>query len=157
MDHIYSIPDARVAHSGKYRCDLVIEKQKKESSVKDLTVKVEREIGLLTFFFSNGPEELYRESTHNHQVEQKLALTTGTVNMLCYYSVNLGSTIDRSKDSSMISLDIQELEIKPNIKVNPTTYAIEGDLITFSCSVNMTQTDYRMSAKANDSGEYECI
>lgn len=68
---------------------------------------MEREIGLLTFFFSNGPEELYRESTHNHQVEQKLALTTGTVNMLCYYSVNLGSTIDRSKDSSMISLDIQ--------------------------------------------------
>lgn len=73
-----------------------------------------------------------------------------------------------------------ELEINPNITVNPSTYVIEGDLITFSCSVdttyqrnsdlkinlihghimlslNMTQTDYKMSAKANDSGEYECI
>uniref|UniRef100_A0A671PZE2 Si:dkey-237i9.8 n=1 Tax=Sinocyclocheilus anshuiensis TaxID=1608454 RepID=A0A671PZE2_9TELE len=199
MDQLYSIPDARVAHSGKYRCDLVIEKQKKESSFKDLTVKglqtpvltvdtlklsegddvtavctVEGEKGSLTFFFSNGPEELYRESTDSHRVEQKLVLTKGVVNMLCYYSINLDSTIERSNDSNVI-----KVEIKPNIKVNPSTYVIEGDLITFSCSVNMTsqrnselrinlihgrtvlssnmtQTDYRMSAKANDSGEYEC-
>uniref|UniRef100_A0A673JZ69 Si:dkey-237i9.8 n=1 Tax=Sinocyclocheilus rhinocerous TaxID=307959 RepID=A0A673JZ69_9TELE len=189
MDQLYSIPDARVAHSGKYRCDLVIEKQKKESRFKDLTVKglqtpvltvdtlklsegddvtavctVEGEKGSLTFFFSNGPEEIYRESTDSHRVEQKLALTKGAVNMLCYYSINLDSTIERSNDSNVI-----KVEIKPNIKVNPSTYVIEGDLITISCSVNMTsqrnselrinlihgrtvlssnmtQTDYRMSA-----------
>lgn len=38
-DHLYSIPDARMAHSGKYKCDVDIEEQKKESGVKDLTVK----------------------------------------------------------------------------------------------------------------------
>lgn len=71
-----------------------------------------------------------------------------------------------------------ELGIKPNITVIPSTYVTEGDNITFSCSVNMTQQrnselilshgrttlssnmiheDYAMLAKANDSGEYECI
>lgn len=38
-DHLYSIPDARMAHSGKYKCAVVIEEQTKESSAKDLTVK----------------------------------------------------------------------------------------------------------------------
>ncbi|XP_073708083.1 platelet endothelial cell adhesion molecule [Garra rufa] len=204
-ENLYSIPDARVAHSGKYKCAVVIEKQKKESSVEDLTVKglqtpvltvdklklregedvtavctAKGEIGFLTFFFRDEFEELYRKPTKSHRVEQKLALTRKTVNMFCYYSINLGSTIERSNDSNVISLHIQELEIKPNIKVNPSTHVIEGDLITFSCSVgmiyqrnsglriilihgrttlslNMTQTDYRMSAKANDSGEYECM
>lgn len=73
-----------------------------------------------------------------------------------------------------------ELKIKPDIKVMPSTDVIEGDLITFSCSVNMThqrnselrihlihksttlssnmtQEDYKMFAMANDSGKYECI
>lgn len=39
MDSLYSIPDARVSHSGKYKCAVVIKKEKKESSVKDLKVK----------------------------------------------------------------------------------------------------------------------
>lgn len=38
-DHLYSIPDARMAHSGKYKCAVDIEEQKKESGVKYLTVK----------------------------------------------------------------------------------------------------------------------
>lgn len=39
-DSLYSIPDARVSHSGKYKCVVVSEKQKVESSAsEDLTVK----------------------------------------------------------------------------------------------------------------------
>ncbi|KAK2889082.1 hypothetical protein Q8A67_014457 [Cirrhinus molitorella] len=204
-DNLYSIPDARVAHSGRYKCTVVIEKQTMESNVKDLTVKglqtpvltvdklnlregddvtavctAEGEMGSLTFFFKHESEELYRMRTESDRVEQKLVLTKDTKNMFCYYSINLDITREQSNDSNVISLHIQELEIKPNITVNPSTYVIEGDLITFSCSVdviyqnnpglrtnlihgrttlslNMTQTDYRMSAKANDSGEYECL
>lgn len=77
-------------------------------------------------------------------------------------------------------LSDSEVAINPNIKVNPSTNITEGDLITFNCSVdttyqrnselkislvhghtllsvNMTQTDYKMPIKANESGEYECI
>ncbi|XP_058635965.1 platelet endothelial cell adhesion molecule isoform X3 [Onychostoma macrolepis] len=204
-DHLYSIPDARMAHSGKYKCAVVIEEQNKESNVKDLTVKglqtpvltmdklklregddvtanctAEGEIGSLTFSFSNGFEEIYTANTESHRVEQKLRLTKGTVKIFCYYSIKLHSTIKHSDNSNVISLDIQELEINPNIKVNPSAYVTEGDLITISCSVDttyqrnsdlkislihghtmvsvdMTKTDYKVSLKANDSGEYECI
>lgn len=38
-DGLYSIPDARVSHSGKYKCAVVSKKEKKESSVKDMKVK----------------------------------------------------------------------------------------------------------------------
>lgn len=38
-DYQYSIPDARMADSGKYKCEVVIKEQKKESLVEDLTVK----------------------------------------------------------------------------------------------------------------------
>lgn len=73
-----------------------------------------------------------------------------------------------------------ELKIKPDIKVMPSTDVIEGDLITFNCSVNMThqrnselriyfihksfmlssnmiQEEYKIIAMANNSGKYECI
>lgn len=73
-----------------------------------------------------------------------------------------------------------ELKVKPDIKVMPSTNVFEGDLITFSCSVdmthqgnsklkvffiheriilslNMTQENYSMIAKAHESGEYECM
>lgn len=36
-DNLYSIPDARVSHSGKYQC--AVAGQEKQSKVKDLTVK----------------------------------------------------------------------------------------------------------------------
>ncbi|XP_056102126.1 platelet endothelial cell adhesion molecule isoform X2 [Rhinichthys klamathensis goyatoka] len=204
-DSLYYIPDARVSHSGRYKCAVVIEEIKKESSAKDLTVKgllapvltvdklrlteghdvtavctAEGETGFLTFFFRDGPEELYRVYTNSHKVEQNLKLDKGTVNMFCYYSINLGSTAERSSNSNVISVDIEELEIKPDITVMPSTDVTEGDNITFSCSVNMTHQrnselriifshghntlslnmtheDYAMLAKANDSGEYECI
>lgn len=75
---------------------------------------------------------------------------------------------------------ISELGIRPDINVIPSANVIEGDLLTFSCNVNMThqrnsklrislvhghttlglnmrQEAYNMSAKANDSGQYECI
>ncbi|XP_050968140.1 platelet endothelial cell adhesion molecule [Labeo rohita] len=201
-DSFYSIPDARVAHSGKYKCAVVTEKRTKDSSVKDLTVKglqtpvlrvdklklregdvvtavctAEGEIGSLTFFFSDESGELYRMTTESQRVEHKLAFTEQTVNMFCYYSIYVGSTIKRSNNSNVIGLHIEELKIKPNIKVNPSKYVIEGDRITFSCSVdisnsttriilvhgrttlssNMAQEEYSMSVKADDSGEYECI
>lgn len=38
-DGLYFIPDARVSHSGKYKCAVGFKKTKKESSVKDLKVK----------------------------------------------------------------------------------------------------------------------
>ncbi|XP_077055101.1 platelet endothelial cell adhesion molecule isoform X2 [Siphateles boraxobius] len=204
-DSFYSIPDARVAHSGKYKCTVESGKQKKKSSAKDLTVKgllapvltvdklrltegddvtavctAEGETGFLTFFFRDGPEELYQQATDSHKVEQKLTLDKGTVNMFCYYSINLGITAERSSNSNVISVDIEELGIKPDITVMPSTNITEGDNITFSCSMNMTHKrnsehriifshghtmlssnmihgNYTTLAKANDSGEYECI
>ncbi|XP_077055103.1 platelet endothelial cell adhesion molecule isoform X4 [Siphateles boraxobius] len=197
--------DARVAHSGKYKCTVESGKQKKKSSAKDLTVKgllapvltvdklrltegddvtavctAEGETGFLTFFFRDGPEELYQQATDSHKVEQKLTLDKGTVNMFCYYSINLGITAERSSNSNVISVDIEELGIKPDITVMPSTNITEGDNITFSCSMNMTHKrnsehriifshghtmlssnmihgNYTTLAKANDSGEYECI
>ncbi|XP_057183072.1 platelet endothelial cell adhesion molecule isoform X2 [Triplophysa rosa] len=203
-DHLYLITDSRVGHSGRYRCAVVIEKQNKESSIKDLTVKglqtpvltvdkirltegddltatcsAEGEIGSLTFFFKNASEELYSEATREHRIEQKLSLPGGTGNLFCQYSINLGSTIAFSDNSNLIKVNIQELEIKPVITVHPSTDVIEGDTISFSCTVdmlqqqnselriilvrgpttltNMTKNEYSMHAKANDSGEYECI
>lgn len=38
-DNFYSIPDARMAHSGKYQCVVNTKGQKEQSSVKALTVK----------------------------------------------------------------------------------------------------------------------
>ncbi|XDV35979.1 hypothetical protein PO909_005835 [Leuciscus waleckii] len=203
MDSLYSIPDARVGHSGRYKCAVVIEEKKRESNTEYLTVKgllapvltvdklrltegddvtavctAEGETGFLMFFFRDGHEELYRKETNSQKVELKLLLDKGTVNMFCYYSINLGSTAETSNNSNVISIDIEELGIKPNITVIPSTYVTEGDNITFSCSVNMTpqrntelilshgrttlssnmiHEDYAMLAKANDSGEYECI
>ncbi|KAK7144587.1 hypothetical protein R3I94_010872 [Phoxinus phoxinus] len=205
-DSLYSIPDARVSHSGKYKCVVFIEKQNKTSSVEDLTVKgllapvltvdklrltegdgvtavctAEGETGVLMFFFRDGPKELSRMKTTSHKDEQKFTLDKGTVNMFCYYSINLDSTIERSSNSNVIKIDIEELGITPDITVMPSTIVTEGDNITFSCSVkmtpqrhselkimishgsttlssNMTHEDYTMKfAKANDSGEYECI
>lgn len=48
-DHPYVIPDARVDHSGRYKCAVVIDKQTKESSIKDLTVK--GKIHLFSFYW----------------------------------------------------------------------------------------------------------
>ncbi|XP_042581612.1 platelet endothelial cell adhesion molecule isoform X2 [Cyprinus carpio] len=204
-DNFYSIPDARVAHSGKYQCVVNTKEQKGQSSVEALTVKglqtpvlkvdklklregddvtavctVEEEIGPLTFFFSDGSQDLYMEHTESHKVERQLVLPKATMNIFCYYSFSFPSTIERSNKSNVIRFDIQEVAINPNIKVNPSTNITEGDLITFNCSVdttyqrnselkislvhghtllsvNMTQTDYKMPIKANESGEYECI
>ncbi|XP_051568007.1 platelet endothelial cell adhesion molecule isoform X3 [Myxocyprinus asiaticus] len=201
----YFISDARVGHSGKYKCAVVNGKQKKESSVKDLMVKglqtpvlsvdksvmregdvitancmAEGETGSLTFFFRDGDEELYSESTNNHQVQQKLSLSKGTSNLFCFYFISLGGTMAQSNKSEVIKVNIQELKIKPSITVKPSTNVIEGDTINFRCNVdmiqqknselrislvhgrttlsfNMTHKNYTMSAKANDSGEFECI
>lgn len=71
----------------------------------------EGEISSLAFFFSDGFEELYMESTESRRVEKQLALTKGSVNIFCYYSINLRSTIERSNDSNVISLDIQGMSI----------------------------------------------
>ncbi|XP_067315567.1 platelet endothelial cell adhesion molecule isoform X3 [Pseudorasbora parva] len=204
-NYIYFIPDSRVSHSGKYKCAVVIERQKWESSVEDLTVKglltpvltvdkqtltegdavtaicaAEGETGSLTFFFKNGPKELYRQSTKNHKVEYNQTFEKcEPMNMFCYYSINLGDTVDISDNSNVISIHIQELMIKSEIEVKPSTDVIEGDLLTFNCIVdktqkknselkisllhehtmlskNMTQKDHIMIAKANDSGKYEC-
>lgn len=38
-DSLYSIPDARVGHTGMYKCAVVTEKKKWESKAKYLTVK----------------------------------------------------------------------------------------------------------------------
>lgn len=38
-DNFYSIPDARMAHSGKYQCAVDTKEQKEQSIVKALTVK----------------------------------------------------------------------------------------------------------------------
>ncbi|XP_068078052.1 platelet endothelial cell adhesion molecule isoform X4 [Danio rerio] len=204
----YSIPDARVFHSGKYECAVVIGHQNKKSGSTDLTVKglltpvlsvdqqrlkegdnvtavctAEGEMGSLMFSFRDGPVELYRKSTNTQKVEQKLAFEhkrMRTVNMFCYYSISLGSKIEISNNSNVIDIDIQELGITPEINVMPSANVIEGDLLTFSCNVDMTyqknselrislvhghttlglnmgQKTYNMSAKANDSGQYECI
>ncbi|XP_026119205.1 platelet endothelial cell adhesion molecule isoform X2 [Carassius auratus] len=202
-DYQYSIPDARMADSGKYKCEVVIKEQKKESLVEDLTVKglqtpvltvdklkliegnhvnfnctAEGERGVLRFFIRDGSQELYTELTYSRRVDWQLNLPKGTVNIFCYYSITLRST-ELSNVSNVIRLDIQELEINPNIEVIPSKNVTEGDLITFSCSVdttyqrnsdpiitlshghivlssNMTKTDYKVYAKANESGEYEC-
>lgn len=179
----------------------------REGDVVTAVCTAEGEIGSLTFFFSDESGELYRMTTESQRVEHKLAFTEQTVNMFCYYSIYVGSTIKRSNNSNVIGLHIEgrsiiiffllyctinvfvhpgsvntffsnsELKIKPNIKVNPSKYVIEGDRITFSCSVdisnsttriilvhgrttlssNMAQEEYSMSVKADDSGEYECI
>lgn len=78
----------------------------------DVTVvcTAEGEIGYLEFFFSDGFEELYMERTESRRVEHQLALTKGTVNIFCYYSIKLRS-IERSNDSNVISLDIQGMSI----------------------------------------------
>ncbi|XP_056315850.1 platelet endothelial cell adhesion molecule [Danio aesculapii] len=205
---LYSIPDARVFHSGKYECAVVIGYQNKKSRSTDLTVKglltpflsvdqqrlkegdnvtavctAEGEMGSLMFSFRDGPDELYRKPTNTQQVEHKLAFEhkrMRTVKMFCYYSISLGSKIEISNNSNVIDIDIQELGIKPEINVMPSTNVIEGDLLTFSCNVdmnhqknselrislvhghttlglNMGQKAHTMSAKANDSGQYECI
>ncbi|XP_051996677.1 platelet endothelial cell adhesion molecule isoform X3 [Xyrauchen texanus] len=202
---LYSISDARVGHSGKYKCAVVIGEQNKDSIGKDLTVKglqtpvlsvdkftvregdvitadctAEGEIGSLMFFFRDGDNEIYMESTNNHQVQKKLSLSKGTSNLFCNYFINLGGTMLQSNGSNVISVNIQELEITPSITVKPLTNVIEGDTINFRCNVdmiqqknsdlkislvhgltvlsfNMTQKNYTMSAKANDSGEFECI
>ncbi|XP_048054063.1 platelet endothelial cell adhesion molecule isoform X2 [Megalobrama amblycephala] len=204
-DSLYSIPDARVSHSGKYKCAVVIKKERKESPVKDLKVKglltpvlnvdkltltegddvtavctAEGETGFLTFFFRDGPEELYWKETSSQKVEHNLTVTKRHENMFCYYTVKLSDSLETSNNSNVISVDFQELKIKPDIKVMPSTDVIEGDLITFSCSVNMThqrnselrihlihkstmlssnmtQEDYKMFPMANGSGKYECI
>ncbi|XP_051754053.1 platelet endothelial cell adhesion molecule isoform X3 [Ctenopharyngodon idella] len=205
-DGLYSIPDVRVSHSGKYKCALSIKTETKESRVKDLKVKglltpvlkvdkltltegddvtavctAEGETGFLTFFFRDGPEELYRKDTYSQKVEHNLTVTKRHKNMFCYYSINLSGSLETSNNSNVISVDFQELKIKPDIKVMPSTDVTEGDPITLSCSVNMThqrnsdliihlihekntmlrlnmtQEDYKVIAMANDSGKYECI
>lgn len=67
----------------------------------------EGETGFLMFFFRDGPEELYRKYTNSQKVEQKLTLDKGTVNMFCYYSINLGSTVETSSNSNVISIDTE--------------------------------------------------
>ncbi|XP_043098140.1 platelet endothelial cell adhesion molecule isoform X3 [Puntigrus tetrazona] len=203
-DRLY-IPDARMAHSGTYKCEVVTKEQKMESSVIDLTVKglqtpvltvkkrkltegdnvtavctAKGEISSLTFFFSNGLQVLFTEKTESYQVAPQLVLTKEALNIFCFYCITLYSSIKCSDNSNVITLDIQELEITPNITVNPSPNVVEGDLIIFKCIVNttyqinsdfkilliygqtmlsltMAQKDYYMSAKASDSGEYECI
>ncbi|TRY56334.1 hypothetical protein DNTS_034952 [Danionella cerebrum] len=202
---LYSIPDSRVVHSGIYECAVDIDKQRRRSAATDLTVKgllmpvltvdqlrltegdevtavcsAEGELGSLMFFFRDGLKELYRESSSSRKVEHKLTLTKSTENLHCYYSISLGSVIEISRNSNVISINIQELDIKPNIKVMPSPQVIEGDHLTISCNVdvshqrdaklrinlvhgrttlslNMREMDYTMKVKTNDSGEYECI
>jgi len=66
------------------------------------------ETGYLMFFFRDGPEELGRkDSNSTHKVELNLTVYKGTVNMFCYYSINLGSRVERSNNSNVISVDIE--------------------------------------------------
>lgn len=70
----------------------------------------EGEIGSLDFFISDGFEDLYSKR-ESRRVEKQLALTKRTVNIFCYYYVNLRSTTERSNDSNVIHLDIQGMSI----------------------------------------------
>lgn len=67
----------------------------------------EGETGDLTFYFRDGPEELYRKTTNSPKVEKNLILTRGQVNMFCYYTINLSGTSKYSDNSSVISINIQ--------------------------------------------------
>lgn len=67
----------------------------------------EGETGFLTFFFKDGPEELYWKDTFSQKVEHNLTVTKRLVNMFCYYTIKLSGSLETSNNSNVISVDIQ--------------------------------------------------
>ncbi|XP_036427276.1 platelet endothelial cell adhesion molecule isoform X3 [Colossoma macropomum] len=196
----FSIPDARAFDSGTYQCELVIDQQKENSQTADVKVKglqvpelivdkqrvsegervsatcrAEEEKGSLLFSFKDGTKEVYRQSSESGHVQTLLQLRYARIARLsCSY------VIDRleSNVSNVVTVEVQELDIRPNITFQPSTEVIEGDTVQIFCPVDskfqnstfslwlikgrdilkpdMKNSHYSKVVQAADTGEYEC-
>ncbi|XP_017548541.2 platelet endothelial cell adhesion molecule isoform X1 [Pygocentrus nattereri] len=196
----FSIPNARAFDSGIYRCELVIEQQNLKSQTESVKVKglqvpelivdkqrvsegesvsatcrAEEEKGSLQFSFKDGTNEVHRESSEIGHVQTILTFHSARIARLsCLYLINqLESNI-----SNVVTVEVQELDIRPTITFQPSTEVIEGDTVQIFCRVDskfqnstfslklikgkdllkpdMKNSNYSKVVQATDTGEYEC-
>ncbi|KAL7890911.1 hypothetical protein AOLI_G00003870 [Acnodon oligacanthus] len=196
----FSIPNARAFDSGTYRCEVVIEQQNSMSQTESVKVKglqvpeltvdkqrvsegetvsatcsAQEEKGVLQFSFKDGTNEMHRESSESGHVVTVFPLRSARIARLSclYFTDRLESNV-----SNVVTVEVQELDIRPTITFQPSTEVIEGDTVQIFCRVDskfqnstfllrlikgkdllkpdMKNTHYSKVVQAVDTGEYEC-
>ncbi|KAL4648051.1 platelet endothelial cell adhesion molecule-like isoform X2 [Arapaima gigas] len=165
---IISIPQARVADSGEYHCEVKVDGKKQFSSKVKLTVKglqtptlvlndnfvsegdevlancsapLEHGPFFFFYFFENTTELKKLESTANTAVAS-LHLKAGLQKQLyCKYMVDLRPERVESGPSNTVTLDVQELLITPSISVWPANTVVEGDRFVIKCTIRAQHKD----------------
>nr|XP_046258529.1 platelet endothelial cell adhesion molecule isoform X3 [Scatophagus argus] len=159
-DFLYPLPDARLSHTGKYKCAINIEGKQTVSEVKKLTVtglskpvlhldKLEvsegeeltarctapGESGSFVFYFYDGSKEILEKKSDFNQVEVNIS-SNGIHKIHCVYFVLLIPDLFRSEESNVVNVSVTELPITTVLKISPQQKIYEGDQLSISCTIS---------------------
>ncbi|XP_062875009.1 platelet endothelial cell adhesion molecule isoform X2 [Trichomycterus rosablanca] len=170
-----SLVPARASNSGSYKCQVQIEKRKKDSQTLSLTVtglqtpqlKVHprfvnegdeitatcgapEETGSLSFHFFLNNQELNTQDSKNNSVTIVIKPDQrGKIQLHCNYRLSLHPSTVSSNNSNNVEIHVQELNITPSIRILPNADVVEGDRVHISCNVSGYQRDLNVFLFAN--------
>ncbi|KAM6972011.1 platelet endothelial cell adhesion molecule [Aplochiton taeniatus] len=160
-DLLYPLPLARVSNTGKYRCQVAIERKKQSSSIEKLSVtglskpelhlnkgvfsegeevnarcEAPGETGSIIFFFYKNSKEIQEERVATSYVETRLRFNDPGIHKLtCSYTVLIMPDSIQSNTSNTVLVSVKELLIQPVLKISSEWKIFEGDHVNISCSI----------------------
>ncbi|XP_054897495.1 platelet endothelial cell adhesion molecule isoform X2 [Poeciliopsis prolifica] len=165
-DLLYRLPQARISNNGKYKCKISIMGEVKASETATLTVTgmstpilrlnkanitegesvtatclAPGETGSLLFYFHDNSKEVEMPLGTNEMTFVPKGV--GNHDICCSYLVFVMPNSFKSQQSNTLTLTVEELSIKPVLKISPQDNVYEGDTLDITCSVSNVIKDYQ--------------
>ncbi|XP_074521518.1 platelet endothelial cell adhesion molecule isoform X2 [Halichoeres trimaculatus] len=164
-DLLYTLTQARVSNSGKYKCMINIEGKQLTSNTKKLTVTglsqpilnlnngvvsegeetkarcvAPGETGSFFFFFYEDTKEILEIQASSPLAEAKIRLSSVGIHKIhCDYTVLVTPESFKSEGSNTVTVTVKELLIMPVLEIIPPYQIFEGDHLTISCTITNFQ------------------
>ncbi|XP_036965626.1 platelet endothelial cell adhesion molecule isoform X2 [Acanthopagrus latus] len=159
---LYPLGEARVANSGKYRCEINIDnKPQKPSQAMKLTVSglskpqlhlnkfevkegeevtatctAPGETGSFYFYIYEDSNEIKEKQVSSNQAEFKLRFSSvNTRRIHCTYTILIPPDSVKSEESNNVNVSVEELPITIHLDINPENDVYEGDQLNILCKV----------------------
>ncbi|XP_030289731.1 platelet endothelial cell adhesion molecule isoform X3 [Sparus aurata] len=163
---LYPLGEARVANSGKYRCEINIDdKPQRPSETQKLTVTglskpqlrlnkgvvkegeeitatciAPGEMGSFFFYIYEDSNEIKEKQVSSNQAEFKLRFSSVNRRRIhCTYTVLITPYSVKSEESNNVTVSVKELPITIDLDIDPVTRVYEGDQLNILCKVNGLQ------------------
>ncbi|KAM8772648.1 platelet endothelial cell adhesion molecule isoform 3-T4 [Acanthopagrus schlegelii] len=159
---LYPLGEARVANSGKYRCEINIDdKPQKPSQAMKLTVSglskpqlhlnkfvvkegeevtatctAPGETGSFYFYIYEDSNEIKEKQVSSNQAEFKLRFSSvNTRRIHCTYTILIPPDSVKSEESNNVNVSVKELPITIHLDIDPENDVYEGDQLNILCKV----------------------